>query len=287
LYDFIANNGALKQALPLSIQPELWRVGGRGTLGGVLNISYENVTLDNRNNATVSIDYIITAAHVPYRFYEKEDREHYKIRNQIKIFNEKNIFANYSIRQPKFDYALLPCIENSQQNTQPVFGNYQFANLNRWRDIWPHMNLFALFNCTVFKKGCRTGVTFGKIMGSQESNGTYRVYNDKKNFSEKGDSGAIVFLLIPETNRVEPNKLFPVGLIVSGDVREGNKKISNFISLYDLFLHFCKKQSINGKEKTLDITFKSPKLEGIINFTSFVLKNSLSSIPPTFEKSFF
>jgi hypothetical protein len=105
-------------------------------------------------------------------------------------------------------------------------------------------------------------------MGCQNQNGIYKVFNDQKSFSEKGDSGAIVFLLIPETFRFEPNKLFPVGLIVSGDV---DKKLSNFIALEDLFRHFCSKQSIDGLGKTLDITFKNPKLDGMIKFSPSLL----------------
>jgi hypothetical protein len=62
LYNFIAYNGAQIQALPLSIQHELMKKGTPGTLGAILNISYENATADIGYYATVSTDYIITAA---------------------------------------------------------------------------------------------------------------------------------------------------------------------------------------------------------------------------------
>jgi hypothetical protein len=106
----------------------------------------------------------------------------------------------------------------------------------------------------------------------------YEVVNDTNDFSENGDSGSLVFLIVPDNWPVEANTLFPIGLHVQGDVTKDGQKVSKFIPLYELFQDFCRKQGIAVYDKHLNISFKNPRLEGTIDLTLEQLKGTLPSI---------
>ena len=264
-YNFLlSGNDVQAQGLPLSIQPEFKRFGRTGTIGAVINISFNN-SMTGKDyeiyaaDSTIENDYIISAAHVPFRIFKPTDRSKQKIIDQIKVFNEKNIFASFSI-EPTIDYALLPCTDLYEQqfqmfvkktfatsSTAPqpvVIEELKFANLDIWFEIWPNISDLAFKKCTVYKRGFTTGQTVGTMFTFPNiRTGLYQVVaNEFESFSEKGDSGAVVFVLIP-TGYSEAGKLFPIGLHVSGENADqfNNKKVSNFIPLYEVFKDFCKK----------------------------------------------
>jgi hypothetical protein len=196
-------------ALPLSIQPEFLKVGLRGTIGAVVHLSYENNLASENYNARVDNDYILTAAHVAYLlFHDEIDIVKYKseIDKQIQKFNESNFFATFTVEPTKMDYALLPCNDNFQENSALFDANFghQYGNLNNWQKIWPSLLYFASKNCQVCKKGKRTDITYGKLLVySSLNHGMYEVVNDNNDFSENGDSGSLVFLIVPDNWPVE------------------------------------------------------------------------------------
>jgi hypothetical protein len=117
----------------------------------------------------------------------------------------------------------------------------------------------------------KTDYTKGLLTGFDGSTGLYKVADvGGQMFADHGDSGAIVFLLQPNNARVEPGKLLPVGLMVSG----GHNQTASFISLFDLFKNFCIKQKI----PTVYIEFVNPKLPGKLRYTSRFPTNFLPGI---------
>jgi hypothetical protein len=269
------------------LQPDFSKAGLNGTIGAVIHLSFaNNMAHKDSNNedydATASDIYILTAAHVAYSLFigvEDQLKYRFKIEDQLNKFNEKSVFASYFCNNKWgcMDYAFLPCTEEYEaslpcsvvfEKITPLFGPLKYGNLNNWDKIWPNMAYFASKNCIVCKKGKKTGVTCGNLQFfPHKESGIFEVVGIDNDFSDHGDSGALVFLLVPHNWPYEAGTLFPVGLHVIGDVSKHGKKYSRFISLLELFKHFCERQAITQSDKKLEITFKNPQLEGKIHFS--------------------
>jgi hypothetical protein len=271
--EFISSDGV--EALPLPLQVYLADKSiYQGTAGAVINLKFQSEELAHLSSykLTISNNYILTAAHVGYFLFLVEHSDKIEIKIQMDKFNENNKFAQYSKVPVSMDYALLPCSETFFVQDFPLadkfvnkkFNIFDFCHINNVRKIWKNLSFLALQKnkYRVIKRGMKTGITEGWLMNFDADTGLYKVAESNgKMFADHGDSCAIVFLLQPnDVVTPDSGKLFPVGMIVSGNYK-GNT--SSFISLNDLFRNFCKKQQINE----LDITFKNPKIEGTLNFS--------------------
>jgi hypothetical protein len=209
------------------------------------------------------------------------------------------------MKDPKrMDYAFLPCGQNFEghMDFHDKDGKVlNFGNLNELPKIWKrlHYCVASEKKCYVWKRGAATHETRGYISYVNSKTGYYSISTeDGSNFSENGDSGAIIFMvekkqtITSNSNYVTIEELYPIGLLTSGC---DNK--SSFLPLYDIFEHFCGKQRLMFREESLRIEFRNPQINGFIFFPfpkkiSFptiarppVAKLTTSAIQPLFSTS--